>query len=56
MDERNPFISREEFLMNQIVQRNGVAPPWVENQGGKYEQLYIDNSASEASVMLISRT
>ncbi|KAG6333347.1 hypothetical protein ID866_5738 [Astraeus odoratus] len=31
-DERNPFITREEFLMNRIVQRNGAAPPWVEVQ------------------------
>ncbi|KAL6307145.1 hypothetical protein BKA93DRAFT_728230 [Sparassis latifolia] len=31
--ERNPFIAREEFLMNRIVQRNGAAPPWVEIQG-----------------------
>ncbi|KIM76339.1 hypothetical protein PILCRDRAFT_77840 [Piloderma croceum F 1598] len=33
MDESNPFIAREEFLMNRIVQRNGAAPPWVEVQG-----------------------
>ncbi|CAL1700074.1 unnamed protein product [Somion occarium] len=32
-DEKNPFIAREEFLMNRIVQRNGAAPPWVEIQG-----------------------
>ncbi|KAJ2915602.1 hypothetical protein MD484_g4799, partial [Candolleomyces efflorescens] len=31
-DEHNPFIAREEFLMNRIVQRNGAAPPWVELQ------------------------
>ncbi|KAH7887496.1 hypothetical protein F5I97DRAFT_837424 [Phlebopus sp. FC_14] len=31
-EERNPFIAREEFLMNRIVQRNGAAPPWVEVQ------------------------
>ncbi|KAG2152527.1 hypothetical protein BD769DRAFT_1624085 [Suillus cothurnatus] len=31
-DEYNPFIAREEFLMNRIVQRNGAAPPWVEVQ------------------------
>ncbi|TDL29944.1 hypothetical protein BD410DRAFT_780450 [Rickenella mellea] len=31
-DEGNPFIAREEFLMNRIVQRNGAAPPWVELQ------------------------
>ncbi|KAJ4469540.1 hypothetical protein J3R30DRAFT_1566472 [Lentinula aciculospora] len=32
-EEKNPFIGREEFLMNRIVQRNGAAPPWVELQG-----------------------
>ncbi|KAG6860840.1 hypothetical protein C0995_006978 [Termitomyces sp. Mi166 len=32
-DESNPFIAREEFLMNRIVQRNGAVPPWVEVQG-----------------------
>ncbi|KAF8165847.1 hypothetical protein B0H34DRAFT_648070 [Crassisporium funariophilum] len=32
-EEHNPFIAREEFLMNRIVQRNGAAPPWVEIQG-----------------------
>ncbi|KAH9948771.1 hypothetical protein B0H21DRAFT_212768 [Amylocystis lapponica] len=31
--ESNPFIAREEFLMNRIVQKNGAAPPWVETQG-----------------------
>ena len=35
IDESNPFIAREEFLMNRIVQRNGAAPPWVEIQGGE---------------------
>lgn len=35
IEETNPFIAREEFLMNRIVQRNGAAPPWVEVQGGK---------------------
>ncbi|KAK7470053.1 hypothetical protein VKT23_001491 [Stygiomarasmius scandens] len=33
LEEKNPFIAREEFLMNRIVQRNGAAPPWVELQG-----------------------
>ncbi|KAL4251118.1 hypothetical protein ABKN59_005635 [Abortiporus biennis] len=32
-EEKNPFIPREEFLLNRIVQRNGAAPPWVEIQG-----------------------
>lgn len=34
--ENNPFIAREEFLMNRIVKRNGAAPPWVEIQQGSY--------------------
>ena len=33
-EDKNPFIGREEFLMNRIVQRQGAAPPWVEIQGG----------------------
>ncbi|KAJ3721158.1 hypothetical protein EV361DRAFT_848463 [Lentinula raphanica] len=32
IEEKNPFIGREEFLMNRIVQKNGAAPPWVELQ------------------------
>ncbi|TFY67900.1 hypothetical protein EVG20_g3764 [Dentipellis fragilis] len=32
-EESNPFIAREEYLMNRIVQRQGAAPPWVEIQG-----------------------
>jgi len=32
MAESNPFIAREEFLMNRIVQRNGAAPPWIDLQ------------------------
>lgn len=39
-DEGNPFIAREEFLMNRIVMRNGAAPPWVEMQGGKFISLF----------------
>ncbi|KAG5219677.1 DUF1992 domain-containing protein [Salix suchowensis] len=35
-DEHTPFITREEFLMNRIVQKNGAAPPWVEVQQGTY--------------------
>ena len=34
-EHSNPFIAREEFLMNRIVQRQGAAPPWVEYQAGK---------------------
>jgi DnaJ homolog subfamily C member 28 len=32
VEEHNPFIAREEFLMNRIVQGQGAAPPWVEIQ------------------------
>ncbi|KAG8916447.1 hypothetical protein FRC00_000125, partial [Tulasnella sp. 408] len=32
-DEGNPFIPREEFLMNRIIRKQGAAPPWVEIQG-----------------------
>lgn len=35
VEERNPFIAREEFLMNRIVRRNGAAPPWVDLQQSK---------------------
>lgn len=40
IDESNPFIAREEFLMNRIVQRNGAAPPWVEVQGELDAAIY----------------
>ncbi|KAM0788047.1 hypothetical protein ACM66B_006245 [Microbotryomycetes sp. NB124-2] len=30
--ESNPFIPRDDFLINRIVQRQGVAPPWIELQ------------------------
>ncbi|KAN0064284.1 hypothetical protein ACQY0O_002415 [Thecaphora frezii] len=29
LQQRNPFLSSEEFFMNRIVQRQGAAPPWV---------------------------
>ncbi|KAJ7641351.1 hypothetical protein FB45DRAFT_899997 [Roridomyces roridus] len=31
-EESNPFIGREDFLMNRIIKRNGAAPPWVQLQ------------------------
>jgi hypothetical protein len=40
-DEGNPFIAREEFLMNRIAQRQGAAPPWVEIQGGKFRSAIL---------------
>ena len=45
-DEKNPFIGREEFLMNRIVQRNGAAPPWVELQAGKFVRSGVCLSGS----------
>ncbi|KAK6974601.1 DUF1992 domain-containing protein [Favolaschia claudopus] len=32
VEESNPFIAREEFLMNRIMKRNGAVPPWVQLQ------------------------
>ncbi|KIY48846.1 hypothetical protein FISHEDRAFT_8987, partial [Fistulina hepatica ATCC 64428] len=32
IEESNPFIAREDFLMNRIIQRNGASPPFVELQ------------------------
>ncbi|KAF8520807.1 hypothetical protein BU17DRAFT_75584 [Hysterangium stoloniferum] len=32
IEQSNPFISREEFLMNRIVKRQGAVPVWVEYQ------------------------
>ncbi|KAJ7471836.1 hypothetical protein FB451DRAFT_1089928, partial [Mycena latifolia] len=31
-EESNPFLPREEFLMNRIVRRNGAVPQWVQLQ------------------------
>lgn len=36
--ERNPYLGKEEFLMNRIVKRQGAAPPWVELN----QQFYSD--------------
>ena len=30
IEEKNPFLAREEYFMNRIVKRQGSAPPWVE--------------------------
>lgn len=32
VEERNPFIGRDDFLLNRLVQRQGAAPPWIEVQ------------------------
>ena len=40
-EDKNPFIGREEFLMNRIVQRQGAAPPWVEIQGGTFTAISL---------------
>lgn len=30
LHDANPYLPREEYLMNRLVQRQGAAPPWVE--------------------------
>jgi hypothetical protein len=34
-DEGNPFISREDFLINRILKTQDAAPPWIELQKGE---------------------
>lgn len=34
--ESNPFISRDDFLINRIVKQQGASPPWIQLQGGKF--------------------
>lgn len=46
-EESNPFIAREEYLMNRIVQRNGAAPPWVEVQSGKTHRFNLVSSSNQ---------
>ncbi|KAJ7599259.1 hypothetical protein C8J56DRAFT_769726 [Mycena floridula] len=41
IEESNPFIAREEFLMNRIVKRNGAVPPWVELQAELESSLTV---------------
>ena len=33
-DESNPFISRDDFLINRILKTQDAAPPWIELQKG----------------------
>lgn len=47
-EERNPFISREEFFMNRIIKKNNAAPPWVELHTG------VDTSLSSFRQILVS--
>lgn len=39
--EGNPFIAREEFLLNRIVRQNNAAPPWIEAQRELDEALQV---------------
>ncbi|GJJ06966.1 hypothetical protein Clacol_001163 [Clathrus columnatus] len=50
-EQSNPFIPREEFLLNRIVQRQGAAPAWVEFQAGEYRlfTLNLNGSGSKRS-------
>lgn len=44
-EEFNPFIGREEFLMNRIVKRNGAAPPWVQLQEGGSRRIHAPSAS-----------
>ena len=44
-DEMNPFVAREEFLMNRIVRKSDAAPPWVELQKGMRSNFAFDIGA-----------
>jgi len=48
-EEHNPFVAREEFLMNRIVQRQGAAPAWVDIQG-ELEAAITTFRSAEAGV------
>ncbi|PWN23914.1 hypothetical protein BCV69DRAFT_13701 [Microstroma glucosiphilum] len=39
IEERNPYIGKEEFLMNRMVKRQGASPPWVELNHTFYTHL-----------------
>ncbi len=53
-EESNPFIAREEFLMNRIVQRNGAAPPWVEVQVGENPRRAVCRPDADNTIELKS--
>ena len=58
MEEKNPFLAREEYFMNRIVKRQGAAPPWVElnmeleRELGSWRQRFADSWVRRASRMI----
>ena len=37
----NPFIDTTEYIMNKIIQRQEIVPPWIEKQQDLVKQLHI---------------
>ncbi|PWY98022.1 hypothetical protein BCV70DRAFT_202196 [Testicularia cyperi] len=62
IEERNPFLGREEYFMNRIVKRQGAAPPWVELNMELEEELrswrdrMVDGWVRRASRMITTST
>ena len=62
MEEKNPFLAREEYFMNRIVKRQGAAPPWVElnmeleTELGSWRQRFTDSWVRRASRMITTST
>lgn len=58
MEEKNPFLAREEYFMNRIVKRQGAAPPWVElnmeleTELKSWRQRFDDSWVRRASRMI----
>ncbi|SPO31137.1 uncharacterized protein UTRI_05216_B [Ustilago trichophora] len=58
MEEKNPFLAREEYFMNRIVKRQGAAPPWVElnmeleSELGSWRGRVVDGWVRRASRMI----
>lgn len=58
MDDKNPFLAREEYFMNRIVKRQGAAPPWVglnmelETELASWRDRLVDAWVRRASRMI----
>lgn len=58
IEEKNPFLAREEYFMNRIVKRQGAAPPWVElnaeleSEVNSWKQRLDDGWVRRASRMI----
>lgn len=40
LDELNPYLGQEEFLMNRMIKRQNASPPWVELNNTFYSHLH----------------